>query len=243
VAMSVRSRVGIGVAVIGIAGIAAAGVLKEGANSDRSAELAAVRASQSADVPTGPSSVPAWQPPVLAHGALKPAARVAPSPSKTARPKASARSKTPARKSAPLTGSAERQVLARINQARAAAGAAPLTMSTPLVASAHAHNLVMSGGCGLSHQCSGEAGLGDRITAQGVRWTAVAENIGDGGPVSATESGQASMAVRLTDSMLAEVPPDDGHRKNILNPALHHIGIDVIRDSSGTVWMTQDFSN
>jgi uncharacterized protein YkwD len=43
--------------------------------------------------------------------------------------------------------------------------------------------------------------------------------------------------------MLAEKPPDDGHRRNIMSSAFHHIGIAVYRDNSGIVWMTQDFSN
>jgi uncharacterized protein YkwD len=51
------------------------------------------------------------------------------------------------------------------------------------------------------------------------------------------------MAVGLTQSMLDETPPNDGHRQNILSSSFHHIGIAVYRDGSGTVWMTQDFSN
>ena len=43
--------------------------------------------------------------------------------------------------------------------------------------------------------------------------------------------------------MLNEKPPDDGHRRNILSSSFHHVGITVAWDSSGTVWMTQDFSN
>jgi Cysteine-rich secretory protein family len=45
------------------------------------------------------------------------------------------------------------------------------------------------------------------------------------------------------EGMLNEKPPDDGHRKNILSSSFTHIGIAVFRDSSGTVWLTQDFSN
>jgi len=61
--------------------------------------------------------------------------------------------------------------------------------------------------------------------------------------VASTESAIARMAVGLTQDMLNEKPPDDGHRLNILSSAFQHIGIAVLRDSSGTVWMTQDFSN
>jgi len=55
--------------------------------------------------------------------------------------------------------------------------------------------------------------------------------------------GSPRMAVSLTQAMLNEKPPDDGHRKNILSSSFTHIGIAVFRDSSGTVWLTQDFSN
>ncbi|WP_194898658.1 sigma-70 family RNA polymerase sigma factor [Catenulispora pinisilvae] len=135
------------------------------------------------------------------------------------------------------------QVLAVINQARAGQGLPALTRSSGLDKSAAAHTSTMASGCGLSHQCPGEAGLGDRETAAGVSWTSAGENIGDGGPVSNTNAAIASMAVGLTNSMLAEQPPNDGHRKNILSSGFHHIGISVFRDSSGTVWMTQDFSD
>jgi uncharacterized protein YkwD len=140
-------------------------------------------------------------------------------------------------------GTAAGQVLALINQARATAGLPALTVTSGLEASSSAHNLKMAGGCGLSHQCAGEAAIGDRETAAGVHWTAAGENIGEGGPVSGTDAAIAQMAVGLTQSMLDEKPPDDGHRMNILSTSFTHIGIAVYRDSSGTVWLTQDFSN
>jgi uncharacterized protein YkwD len=101
----------------------------------------------------------------------------------------------------------------------------------------------MAGGCGLSHQCPGEPELGARETAAGVHWTAAGENIGEGGPVADNTAAIAKMAVALTQDMLNEKPPDDGHRRNILGSSFTHIGIAVFRDSSGTVWLTQDFSN
>jgi uncharacterized protein YkwD len=47
----------------------------------------------------------------------------------------------------------------------------------------------------------------------------------------------------LTNDMLSERPPDDGHRRNLLSTAFHHIGIAILRSRSGTVWMTQDLSS
>jgi uncharacterized protein YkwD len=140
-------------------------------------------------------------------------------------------------------GDAAAQVLALINQARAQAGLPAYSLSSGLGTSSARHNAVMAGGCGLSHQCPGELPLGLRETNAGVIWTAAGENIGEGGPVAGSTSAIAQMATRITQSMLDEQPPNDGHRENILSRAFRFIGITVTRDSHGTVWMTQDFSN
>jgi len=166
--------------------------------------------------------------------------------SPSARPAASSASASPsasASASAAADGTAAAQVLALINQARSAAGLPALSVTAGLETSSSRHNLLMAGGCGLSHQCPGEPPLGDRETAAGVDWTAAGENIGEGGPVADTVAAIAQLAVGLTQSMLNEQPPDDGHRLNILSSSFTHIGIAVDRDSSGTVWLTQDFSN
>jgi uncharacterized protein YkwD len=140
-------------------------------------------------------------------------------------------------------GAPAAQVLALINQARATAGLPALTLTTGLETTSSAHNLLMADGCGLSHQCPGEPPIGTRETDAGIDWTAAGENIGEGGPVADTTAAIAAMAVGLTQSMLNEQPPNDGHRLNILSTSFTHIGIAVYRDSSGTVWLTQDFSN
>jgi uncharacterized protein YkwD len=140
-------------------------------------------------------------------------------------------------------GSPAGQVLALINQARATAGLPPLTVTAGLNRGASAHNLTMASGCGLSHQCPGEPDLGARETAAGVIWSACGENVGQGGPVADTSAAIAQMAVGLTQAMIDEKPPDDGHRRNILSSSFSHIGIAIYRDSSGTVWLTQDFSD
>ena len=88
----------------------------------------------------------------------------------------------------------------------------------------------------LSHQLSGEAALGTRISAQGVTWTMVAENIGYGW-------GDATQAATdLNTSMFSETPPDDGHRQNILSGA-NIVGVDVIVNTQNSqVWLTEDFA-
>jgi uncharacterized protein YkwD len=135
------------------------------------------------------------------------------------------------------------QVLALINQARVQAGLPLYSLSSGLDNSAAAHNALMAAGCGLSHQCPGEPPLGVRETGAGVTWTSAGENIGEGGPVPDTSAAIAQMALALTQDMLNEKPPNDGHRLSLLSSAYQIVGIAVYRDSSGTVWMTQDFAN
>jgi uncharacterized protein YkwD len=203
---------------------------------------------QAADAP-GPSplvagSSPSPSPSATPHRPARRRHHPAP-PQPTASPSASQTSTSPPAGSPPpgQESEAASQVLALINQARAQAGLAAYTVTAGLDSSSAAHNARMADGCGLSHQCPGEPALGTRETDAGVNWTAAGENIGEGGPVSDTPSAIAQMAVTLTQDMLNEKPPDDGHRLNILSSTFTHIGIAVTIDSSGTVWMTQDFSN
>jgi uncharacterized protein YkwD len=135
------------------------------------------------------------------------------------------------------------QLLAQINAWRADAGQAPLTMTAGLVASAHKHNLVMAAGCGMSHQCPKELAFGDRIKKEGVTFTFAAENIGTGGKVADSTAAILAFAQRLNTGMHDEKPPDDGHRQNMLSPHVKRIGIDVVRDAHGNIWLTQDFAS
>ncbi|MGW2255741.1 CAP domain-containing protein [Kitasatospora sp. NPDC001660] len=187
-------------------------------------------------------STPAPTPVSHTSAPPSPSAPATHSPAPAPAPTTAATPTTPAAQ----TGSnsdAVQQVLNLINQARAAQGLPAYTITSGLTSSAEAHNQTMADGCGMSHQCPGEAELGARETAAGVQWNAAGENIGYGDGVSTSAQDIAAMAVRLTQDMLNETPPDDGHRKNILSSEFTHIGIAVHRDASGTVWLTQDFSN
>jgi len=186
-------------------------------------------------------------PPASANLSSAPAKRHAARPTPTASASSSPPTPSPTASATDSPGAAPgtpaAQVLALINQARSAAGLPPLTITPGLESSASAHNLTMAGGCGLLHQCPAEPDLGARETAAGIIWSACGENIGEGGPVADTNAAIAQMAVGLTQDMLNEKPPDDGHRRNILSSSFTHIGIAIYLDSSGTVWLTQDFSN
>jgi len=173
---------------------------------------------------------------------------VVPRSSQTARPAPTRRpAPTPSRTSAPApkptasTGYTTRKdwanaVLAKLNAERAAHGLKALTMNTHLVSSAHTHNLAIAKANQLSHQLSGEAGLGARITAAGYHWTTVGENI-------AYNSDRSKAGVlALQAAMYGEQPPNDGHRRNILSSSFVDVGVDVIDDAAHhRVWLVTDF--
>lgn len=172
----------------------------------------------------------------------KPAPKPSATTKKTVKPKSSPTA-TRKKTNAPVTsGSVVDQVLAHINAARAGEGLGALTLDTQLSRASAKHNQLMIDGCGLSHQCDGEAGLGDRFSAEGVRWSSAGENIGFGSSGS-SNADIIKAANGLTDSMLAEKPPNDGHRKNLLNTGFKRIGLSIVRDGKGVTWMTQDFVN
>ena len=188
-----------------------------------------------APAPTTPSASPSpSKKPVAKKTTTPPVVR------KTTKP---AQTKRPVTAEAPKTGDAVLDaVLAHINDARQAEGLGILTLDASLSKASALHNQLMIGGCGLSHQCSGETGIGERFSAQGVKWTSAGENIGFGSS-GASQADIIKAANGLTDSMLAEVPPNDGHRKNLLSKDFKRIGLSVVRDGKGITWLTQDFVN
>src|SRR5207248_3480962 len=124
-------------------------------------------------------------------------------------------------------GTGEEQQLAQllfkqINQDRAANTLPSLAWEPRLQRSAHQHDLVMAKGCGLMHQCPNEPDLAIRISNQGVQWQTVGENIGEGGPVFFDDAW--NMVLMMHQGMMAENPPNDGHRRNLLSKDFHRIG-------------------
>jgi RNA polymerase sigma factor (sigma-70 family) len=205
------------------------------------------RATSSAVVMPTISASPSKHPSNVSKPTVAPSSGKAAPPQTSAMPQSSApavvQSASTAASTSSNSGTAAEQVLDDINTARKQAGLSAYTMTTDLINSATAHNNLMADGCGLTHQCPGEAPIGDRETTAGVQWTAAGENIGDGGPVDVSQSAIAQMAVSLTNDMIAEQPPNDGHRLNILSSTYTEVGIAVTVNSSGTVYMTQDFAN
>ena len=128
-------------------------------------------------------------------------------------------------------------VFGLINHDRVAMGLPAYSWSNALAGGAHLHNLRMMAYGQLSHQCPGEPGLATRITDDGVAWRAAGENIG----WSNYPNPQQGVLMNH-QSMMAEKPPDDGHRQNILSTSYNLVGIDVLVDVHQNVWLTEDFA-
>jgi uncharacterized protein YkwD len=160
-----------------------------------------------------------------------------PAPSPTARPP----TPPPSHGSGPgnPSGSAAiaQAVFQAINNSRAAAGLPALQWSAALAGGAHQHNLRMAAADQLSHQLPGEPAIGTRITQDGIHWTWCGENIGY------TSQNTTSGALGLHQMMMAEQPPNDGHRKNILSTNFTMVGVDILIDSNHRLWLTEDFAN
>jgi uncharacterized protein YkwD len=141
----------------------------------------------------------------------------------------------------PGASAAEQQlaqvVLQAVNADRAAAGLPPLAWSAGLGRSARQHDLAMAAANTLSHQLPGEPALGTRESQQGIRWSWAGENIGY------TTDRSTAGALGIDRAMMAEQPPDDGHRRNILTTSGNVIGIDVVLDAAHRrLWLTEDFA-
>lgn len=128
-------------------------------------------------------------------------------------------------------------VFQAMNRARAAKHLAALRWDARLQQSAQAHNRAMASANTLSHQVESEPPLGGRESSAGVRWTYAAENIG--WTTDRTLAGVLDIQAR----MLAENPPNDAHRRNILARQARTAGVDVYYDAAhGRLWLTEDFA-
>jgi uncharacterized protein YkwD len=148
---------------------------------------------------------------------------------------------TPTRTSGGGSTSQEQQqaqyVLGLINHDRVAMGLPPYTWSAALARGARLHNMRMVAYGQLSHQCPGEPDLGIRITNDGLAWRAAGENIGWSNYPDPQQG-----VLSNHQAMMAEQPPNDGHRRNILSTSYTLVGIDVLIDSQHKIWLTEDFA-
>lgn len=125
-----------------------------------------------------------------------------------------------------------------VNQARASAGVAALSMDSRIHSEALQHSRDMT--CyGFGHYVPPGTTPASRMAAAGVSFTWHGENIGEAG-----EGTDLQKVMWLFNTMMAEQPPNDGHRQNILSPHFTITGIGIyVENGSGSLWMTEDFAD
>jgi uncharacterized protein YkwD len=126
-----------------------------------------------------------------------------------------------------VNGVLETAVVALVNTRRILAGCPVLKHNSYLRASSRKHSRRMAMYNTMSHQLPGEPRLGRRVTLAGyTRWTKVAENVAAG-----FTSARQTMRAWMSSS---------GHRRNILDCSLRHIGVGVVFKGLKPYW-TQNF--
>jgi uncharacterized protein YkwD len=136
---------------------------------------------------------------------------------------------------------AEAHNLARVNEYRTAAGLAPLTLDANLSAFARRGSIQLVS----DHVPHGHfRSAGSSMWQQGFTGGA-AENQGapTGWPRAAADPVQNTKKQidQILASMMAE-GPSGGHHRNIMNPKAKRIGIGLVEDGSGKLYLTNDFS-
>jgi uncharacterized protein YkwD len=122
----------------------------------------------------------------------------------------------------------ELQVVDLVNAERAAAGCAPMTVDSHLVAAARAHSADMAARDYFDHTTPEGVTFSQRIEQAGFAWSLAAENIAYG--------------YRDPESVMRGWMNSDGHRKNILNCRLTHIGVGLAYGPNNRPYWTQDFA-
>ena len=133
----------------------------------------------------------------------------------------------------------QRYTLELHNQARAAAGIPPLVLDVRICDAATRNAQDMATRGYVAHVSPTGKQPWDWMREAGVTYTAAAQNIGNDGAGVANPSAAVK---RLFDMMMAETPPNDGHRVNILNGTYKRIGVGTAASGSTLYWVV-DFAN
>ncbi|MFG2873423.1 CAP domain-containing protein [Streptomyces sp. NPDC048337] len=173
------------------------------------------------EVPTAPAE-PTTQPVVETP---PPAPQPKPKPKSTpAKPPVATPAPTAPAASSPAPTGAAAEVLALVNQERAAAGCPALTVNAKLTKAAQDHSADMAAHNTMSHTGSDGSDPGARITRAGYTWSTYGENVAYG----------YGTAAKVMEGWMNS----PGHRANILNCSFKEIGIGHAQP--GDYW-TQDF--
>ena len=121
---------------------------------------------------------------------------------------------------------AAEQLFALANQSRSQAGADPLKWDRALAEAAMRHCQRMAQEGPISHRYGGEADLTERAAAAGAHFALIEENIALGDYASQIHEGWLN---------------SPGHRRNLLNPEVDHVGIAVI-EVRGVLYAVADYS-
>ncbi|MFJ8655882.1 CAP domain-containing protein [Streptomyces rochei] len=124
------------------------------------------------------------------------------------------------------SGGPEAQVLALVNEERAAAGCSPVTANDRLTRAADDYSDVMASSGVMSHTGPDGSTMTTRVEAAGYQWSTLGENIA---------RGQADAA-----SVMESWMNSPGHRANILNCSFEELGVGV-HFGDGGPWWTQNF--
>ncbi len=132
---------------------------------------------------------------------------------------------------------AEQAALDMINQSRQQNGVAPVSMDDGLrqVSRGHAQDMSVRNYFGHINpdgkspfDLMREAGIGFRTAGENIGWGS-----GYGSPTNAVRNNH--------NAMMAETPPNDGHRQNILSGSFHRVGIGVFTGPDGKTFYVSDF--
>ena len=104
------------------------------------------------------------------------------------------------------------------NQARAQAGAGPLQWDAALASAARQHCLRMAAEGQLSHQYAGEQDVSVRAELAGAHFSLIEENV-----------AIAPTPAAIHDAWMHS----PGHRSNLLNPQVDHVGVAVVAGRNG----------
>jgi len=118
------------------------------------------------------------------------------------------------------------QIVTLTNQARAAAGAAPLRWDAGLAAAARQHCLRMAAEGPIAHRYNGEPELTQRASQAGAHFSLIEENVAAGPDPAAIHDGWMH---------------SPGHRDNLLNPAVDRVGVAVVA-SRGLLYAVADYA-
>lgn len=132
----------------------------------------------------------------------------------------------PSSVSAPMSVSS--QLVAQVNQQRAARGLAPLSLSPQLTQSAEGHSADQARRGTMSHTGSNGSNVYQRVTATGYFPNAWGENVAAGQPDVSSVMG-AWMA-------------SASHRANILSGNFTEIGVAGVTSANGTIYWTMDLA-